>query len=277
MAGFGETLQQARAHKNVTLREAEAETRINRHHLAALEDENFGALPPPIYSRGIVRKYAEYLDLDAGKVLDMYREVFAEGNKDEYSHSRRVASPQAEMPKTWAPNFAIIAFGVVITAIVFAWGYSILSTPPTGTDSTATVTTLTGNTPATQVAQATRPTPPAAPTQPAATEVPVQAGGDNQSGVIKQADQYRTGLAVSVTGYADVVIEVDGEIVYEGSLNAGESTDMYSGSHFVITTSDAAVTYLKNSCGDTSAQPMSEFGGSPWEWTATEASCPAPD
>jgi len=36
MAGFGETLHQARAHLGVTLKEAEQATRINRHHLAAL-------------------------------------------------------------------------------------------------------------------------------------------------------------------------------------------------------------------------------------------------
>jgi hypothetical protein len=48
MSVFGETLKQARSSKGVTVKEAEQATRINRLHLAALEEENFTALPPLI-------------------------------------------------------------------------------------------------------------------------------------------------------------------------------------------------------------------------------------
>ena len=72
MAVFGDTLRQARAYKGVTLKEAEQATRINRHHLAALEDENFAVLPPLIYQRGIIRNYANYLELDPGKLLALF-------------------------------------------------------------------------------------------------------------------------------------------------------------------------------------------------------------
>lgn len=281
MAGFGETLQQARAHKNMTLREAEAQTRIPRHHLAALEDENYAALPAPIYSRGIVRKYADSLGLDPGKMLDMYREAGSADGKDDYTQDGRVAPHRQELPRTFAPNFAIIAFGVVITAIVFAWGYSIWSTPPSGLDNVPTATTAI--TAATQQAETAKPTPPAAPTQVAeptqvpATEVPVVTGGDNQTGEVAEAPVYRTGLAVTVSSNAEVTIVVDGQTVFQGEVAAGSSTEMYSGSNFVITSSDDASTFLINSCGDTSAQPMSDFGGTPWEWSASEASCPAPE
>ena len=69
MSMFGETLRQARAHKRVTVKEAEQATRISRLYLSALEEENFEALPPLIYQRGIVRNYATYLDLDRGTDL----------------------------------------------------------------------------------------------------------------------------------------------------------------------------------------------------------------
>ena len=46
MGVFGDTLKQARVSKGVTLREAEQATRINRHHLSALEDEDFAVLRP---------------------------------------------------------------------------------------------------------------------------------------------------------------------------------------------------------------------------------------
>src|SRR5918992_2314814 len=128
MAMFGETLRQARAHKGVTLKEAEQATRINRHHLAALEEENFAALPPLIYQRGIVRNYATYLQLDPGKLLAM----FDEARGGEPAVDLVAAVKPLEMPSHWAPNFAIIAFMVVMSAIIFAWAYSAFYAPANG-------------------------------------------------------------------------------------------------------------------------------------------------
>lgn len=276
MAGFGETLRQARAHKNVTLREAEADTRINRHYLAALEDEEFGALPPPIYSRGIVRKYADYLGLDAGKMLDMHREL---------TGTEREASPinttPAEMPRMWAPNFAIMAFGVVLTAIVLAWGYSIWLSPTENLENIPTATTTTSLT-ASQTAEEARPTPPAVPTAVATQTPEVQAGGDNQSGTeattSDETETYRTGVGVTVTAEAYVTIEVDGQIVFDDVLGADMSTDMFVGTDFQVTTSDGSVTYFFNSCGITGGTPMdpaaAEFTQA---FSASSASCAPPE
>lgn len=286
MASFGETLRQARAHKNVTLREAEAETRINRHHLAALEDEDFGALPPKIYSRGIVRKYADYLGLDAGKVLDMYREADGSGNEP-----APVNHTPTEMPRMWTPNFAIVGFGLVLSAIVFAWGYSIWLSPPAEPDLNPTATSISSS--ATQTTDTPRPTAPAAPTAevtvPPPTEEPtLVSGGDNQAEEAEAADEqpqtdpeapadtpvYQTGIGVTVTAETSVTIEVDGQIVYEGILGAGTETDMFVGTDFVVTSSDPTVTYLMNSCGNTSQSSMEQ---NPWAFSASEQSCPVPE
>lgn len=282
MASFGETLRQARAHKNVTLREAEAQTRINRHHLAALEDEDFGALPPQIYSRGIVRKYADYLGLDAGKVLDMYRE--ADGSANDPAP---VTHTPTEMPRMWAPNFAIVGFGVVLTAIVFAWGYSIWLSPPGNEDLTPTATTISSA--ATVTNDNPRPTAPAAPTAvvtvpPPTLEPTVVVGGDNQSAdaEVTQTEEeapvdapvYQTGIGVNVSAETNVTIEVDGQIVFEGVLGAGTETELFVGTDFVVTTADGSVTYLMNSCGQTSQSPM---GTASQAFSASEQSCPIPE
>lgn len=278
MAGFGETLRQARAHKNVTLREVETDTRINRHYLAALEDEEFGALPPPIYSRGIVRKYADYLGLDAGKVLDMHRELTGQPRE-----LNPVATTPTEMPRMWTPNFAIMAFGVVLTAIVFAWGYSIWLSPPEDLNAIPTATSaVTVN--ATQTAEEARPTPPAAPTSEATEEAVVQAGGDNRSGdeaaetTVEEATAYRTGVGVTVSGDAYVTVEVDGQLVFDQQMVAGESTDMFVGTDFSVTTSEGSASYFFNSCGTTSGSPMSDAAGEfAAEFSASERSCAPPE
>lgn len=163
MANFGETLRQARAHKGVTLKEAEQATRINRSHLAALEDENFRALPPLIYQRGIVRNYAMYLDLDPTRLLALFDE--ARGDEGDTGSRGVDAVPPINMPTHWAPNFAIISFSVVLAAIVFAWTYSAFVQPPrdeaAATQIVATVTPY--------VSDVTLPT------EPPATPVPTEA------------------------------------------------------------------------------------------------------
>ena len=158
MAVFGETLRQARAYKGVTLKEAEQATRINRHHLAALEDENFAALPPLIYQRGIVRNYAAFLDLDPNKVLKMFEDAHGTSNP---TGTIPMAVKPLEMPNHFTPNFAIIAFLVVLSAIVFAWVYSVYRGPsevlptPTMQTTVTPIATVDGAAPISATATAT--------------------------------------------------------------------------------------------------------------------------
>jgi cytoskeleton protein RodZ len=125
--GFGSLLQQARAYKGVTLRDAERATRIPRRHLAALEHDEFHQLPPLIYARGIVRNYAQYLGLDPVDTLARFEEFHGQR-----SGGFKVvpAVKTVDVPSHWAPNFAIIAFMVVMSAVIFAWMYSAYFAPP---------------------------------------------------------------------------------------------------------------------------------------------------
>ena len=142
MAGFGETLRQARAHKNVSLKEAEQATRITRHYLAALEEEDFSSLPPIIYQRGFVRNYSIFLGLDPAQTLALFEE--AHGTTGQAPQQGVSAIPMIDMPNHWAPNFAIIAFSVVLSAIVFAWIYTAYVAPPdNGNEATPPVATVT--------------------------------------------------------------------------------------------------------------------------------------
>jgi cytoskeleton protein RodZ len=127
LTGFGRFLKQAREYKGVSLRDAERKTRIPRRHLLALECEEFHQLPPLIYARGIVRNYAQYLGLDPMDALSRF----------EQSHGQRSGGFQVvpavkttEVPSHWAPNFAIIAFMVIMSAVIFAWMYSAYFAPP---------------------------------------------------------------------------------------------------------------------------------------------------
>ena len=174
MSGFGDTLRHARANKGVTLTEAERAIRIPRKYLRALEDEDFETLPEGVYSRGIVRNYAQYLNLDPDDAIAFFDDL--RGHESGPVKVVPAVKPM-EVPSHWAPNFALIAFMVVISAVLFAWLYSALfaardalptPTPglatPTPIDTTAAIVSLTPTvtpTPAPTPTAAPSPTPPA--------------------------------------------------------------------------------------------------------------------
>jgi cytoskeleton protein RodZ len=273
MGVFGDTLKQARVSKGVTLREAEQATRINRHHLSALEDEDFAVLPPLIYQRGIVRNYSAYLDLDPGRSLSM----FEEARGGDVTADLVAAVRPLDMPRHWSPNFAIIAFMVVMGAVIFAWVYSIsFSQEPVASTVPPVIPTVTpiaedrlalpsptvlpSPTPAPSPTPTRPPAPTTvavAPTQAAPTEVSVaqtaQGVADlqtDQQAVPNAPQAPAAGLStirVIAEGDIQVTVVADDATVFSGWLGAGSSTDWYSASLFAVTTSDGSLTLFENS------------------------------
>ena len=65
--GIGHLLELARQRQGVTLEEAEKATRIRSDSLQRLESDDHSAMPEPIYVRGFVKAYANYLGLDGDR------------------------------------------------------------------------------------------------------------------------------------------------------------------------------------------------------------------
>jgi hypothetical protein len=226
-----------------------------------------------------------YLELDASTMLTRFEE--AHGG---ISAVGPASVPPIDMPSHWAPNFAIIAFAVVLSAIVFAWGYSIWVTPA-GDDEGATIATESTTPNAEQIALATelpeRPAPPTvsptediaptATTEEAAAQVSGRqdAGDDADSTVDEGEALYLTGIAIAATNDIQLSLTVDNELVYEGILPGGQETDQYVGSTFALTTSSQASTNFINSCGDVSVMGDVDAEGA-IEFAAHANSCPAP-
>jgi cytoskeleton protein RodZ len=270
MSVFGDTLRQARVSKGVTLREAEQATRINRHHLAALEEEDFAVLPPLIYQRGIVRNYSAYLDLDPGKSLVM----FEDARGGDSAADLVAAVKPLDMPRHWSPNFAIIAFMVVMGAVIFAWVYSIsFSQPPVASTVPPAIPTVTpipddrlalpSPTPlptatiaptmtapaAALVATSTvaAPAPTVAPTpQPAAVVNQLQPAAPVAVAPEPVAEPGMTTLRVIAEGDIQITVIADDVVVFSGWLGPGGSTDFYTANLFAVTTSNGSVTLFEN-------------------------------
>lgn len=72
MNGLGSWLIEAREARGLTLEDAERDTRISRRYLQALEEEQFSIIPAPVYARGFLRSYSQYLGLDPQEAMARY-------------------------------------------------------------------------------------------------------------------------------------------------------------------------------------------------------------
>ena len=70
---LGSSLAAARLALGLELRDVERDTRIRARYLAALEEEEFDALPGEAYAAGFLRTYAGYLELDADVYVEELR------------------------------------------------------------------------------------------------------------------------------------------------------------------------------------------------------------
>ena len=113
MTPLGETLRRARLEKGITFEDAERVTRIPRKYLEALEHENFGILPAPVYARGFLRSYAGYLGLDPKDLLPFFPVGHVEEPKLE-------PLPEVKQPRTWSLSglIAVGAVGVLILIVI---------------------------------------------------------------------------------------------------------------------------------------------------------------
>lgn len=65
----GQQLRQARELRGLSIAQAANETRIRVHYLEALETDSLDKLPSPAQGRGLLRSYAQYLQLDSDRLL----------------------------------------------------------------------------------------------------------------------------------------------------------------------------------------------------------------
>ena len=64
LTGIGADLRDARLGRGHSIEDCQRATRISRRYLEALEEEDFSALPAPVFARGFLRSYAQFLGLD---------------------------------------------------------------------------------------------------------------------------------------------------------------------------------------------------------------------
>jgi cytoskeletal protein RodZ len=77
MATLGRILKEAREKKNVTASQAAVATRMKIQTVEALERDDFSRMAAPMYAKGFLKLYAEYLGLDAAPLIREYEDLHA--------------------------------------------------------------------------------------------------------------------------------------------------------------------------------------------------------
>ena len=78
---MGQRLRAVREKKRVSPSQAALKTHIKVQHLEAMERDDFSKMPAPIYARGFIKAYAEYLGLNAAPLIQEYNERHEGGKR----------------------------------------------------------------------------------------------------------------------------------------------------------------------------------------------------
>lgn len=69
MNTVGTMLKEARVAKGISLVDVEKQTKIRLKFLEAIEQDAYHLLPSPVYAKGFVKNYSEFLGLDSSVIM----------------------------------------------------------------------------------------------------------------------------------------------------------------------------------------------------------------
>ena len=119
MSKLGEQLRAQRERKGITLEQAAGDTRIREKFLKALEDGDYQSLPGPVYTRGFLRNYAEYLDLETDELVMLYHHESGRPAEPAQTRTFKPYRPIARRSLVFRP---VVLLPVIILAGVGLFG-----------------------------------------------------------------------------------------------------------------------------------------------------------
>jgi cytoskeleton protein RodZ len=73
VSGLGALLRNERENRGLSHEQLAQITRLRKHFLVAMENEEWQDLPPSVFVKGFIRSYAKALGLNENKLLDLYK------------------------------------------------------------------------------------------------------------------------------------------------------------------------------------------------------------
>ena len=194
----GARLRAAREAKQISLREIAATTKISVSALEALEENDVAQLPGGIFTRAFVRSYATEVGLDPEEVVrDFVAQVPAEGidEEEKYDSQSREHDLFQSQQRMAATVLKLVAISAVVLLLYLGWAVT------TGTDAPEAPVAETAPALLAPVAGSVR------------TEPPVTAEPMSQESLT---------IVLRPRGDCWVSLTIDGELVFEDLMHAGD-------------------------------------------------------
>ena len=194
----GARLRAAREAKQISLREIAATTKISVSALEALEENDVAQLPGGIFTRAFVRSYATEVGLDPEEVVrDFVAQVPAEGidEEEKYDSQSREHDLFQSQQRMAATVLKLVAISAAVLLLYLGW------TVTTGTDAPEAPVAETAPALLAPVAGLVR------------TEPPVTAEPMSQESLT---------IVLRPRGDCWVSLTIDGELVFEDLMHAGD-------------------------------------------------------
>ena len=77
MDNIGEILKNTRLDKGLSLEQVEEATSIRKIYLAAIETGDYAKIPGDVFTKGIIRTYGNYLELNGPELVTLYKAACA--------------------------------------------------------------------------------------------------------------------------------------------------------------------------------------------------------
>ena len=118
MESIGQTLREARHAKTASLEDVARATKIKIEILERLESDEFDQLAAPMYTKGFLKLYSEYLGLDSQTIVDSYLRsqggLRRQGLQIESEAAKRARKP----PELKLPTRNVVRVVATLTVVV---------------------------------------------------------------------------------------------------------------------------------------------------------------
>ncbi|OGD96031.1 hypothetical protein A3F02_01320 [Candidatus Curtissbacteria bacterium RIFCSPHIGHO2_12_FULL_38_9b] len=113
MQTVGELFKKQRNAKSISIHKASRDLLIKERNLEQIEDGDWENLPEPPFTKGFIKNYANYLGLDADRILATYRREYDEAR---YPHKKLPIEAKKRLMLT--PN-KMAGLGFILLGIAF--------------------------------------------------------------------------------------------------------------------------------------------------------------
>lgn len=117
MSSLGIRLRELREVKGASLDDIARSTRVGRGYLEALESDSLGELPSPVFVKGFIRAYCEFLEASPDEALGLYRVAAGETVKPERLQGVTDAPPSRRVGPLMVSVVLFIALGASLFAL----------------------------------------------------------------------------------------------------------------------------------------------------------------